>query len=296
MKKWLLVLLLGVAGSMAAQQPVIHLWNGKAPGSEKWTSPETLSPDGKFISNVSDPTLTVYLPDPSKATGAAFVVCPGGGMRVLGWENEGIKTAQWLNQRGIAAFILKYRTFPENMAQPRPSAGGPPSGPRVLPEIRNGNANPDPTNEALNAVVRMAISDAQQALRLVRSRAAEWHVDPHRVGIVGYSAGSGVSIGTALGEKNEAYPDLLVALHGPSLVDVSVPSYAAPAFISVGKGHPNVLQGSIALFSLWRAANRPAEFHVYDIPVAVAGDGDAWRSLEEWLRSRGFLARAETAK
>ena len=292
MKRWIFLLIgiVVIPPCMRAQQEVIQLWNGKAPGSERWANHEALSPDSRIITNVSNPTLTVYLPEASKATGAAFVVCPGGGMRFLSWERDGTQVAEWLNHRGIAAFLLKYRTLPMDASPPRalPLA--------TLGEIKNGNANPEAGNEALNAVIRMAIVDAGQALRIVRSRAVEWHVDPKKVGIMGFSAGSGVSIGAALGEKGEAYPDLLVALHGPSLIDVAVPSYAAPAFIAVGQGHPNVLHGSMALFTLWRSANRPAELHVYDAPIETAGESDCWRSLEAWLQGKAFLQPAEAVR
>src|SRR5678815_4727803 len=123
-----------VGGDVAAQTPQeIRLWSGKAPGSETWTIPEvtTRSSSGdRTIANVSDPSVTVYLPPAAVATGAAVVVAPGGALRVLGWDNEGVKVAQWLNSKGIAALVLKYRTL-----QMMPASGGlrgaPPPGPPV---------------------------------------------------------------------------------------------------------------------------------------------------------------------
>ena len=105
-----------LAGSAAAAQAPqeIRLWPGKAPGSEAWTIEETAttSPSGgRTIANVSDPTVTVFLPPASRATGAAVVVAPGGALRALAWDNEGVKVAQWLNSSGIAALVLKYRTL-----------------------------------------------------------------------------------------------------------------------------------------------------------------------------------------
>ena len=103
--------LLAIASDALAQAPEeIRLWAGKAPGSEKWTVPEvaTTSPAGdRTISNVSDPTVTVFLPVPASATGTAVVIAPGGALRVLGWDNEGVKAAPWLNSKGIAALVLK---------------------------------------------------------------------------------------------------------------------------------------------------------------------------------------------
>jgi len=211
-------------------------------------------------------------------------------MRILSWETEGTRTAEWLNERGITAFILKYRTFPdegahdttikENKALPQVAE---------LNEIVNGNANPERGNEEHNKIMNMAIADARQAIRIVREHSADWHVDPKRIGILGFSAGSGVAIGTTFGEQGEAYPSLLVALHGPSLIDVTVPKYAPSAFIAVGNGHPNVLKGSLALFSLWRAASRAAEFHVFDSSIELAGESEAWPVLALWLRRQGFM-------
>ena len=106
---------LAVAADVAAQTPQeIRLWPGKAPGSENWSVPETTttSPSGdRTIANVSDPSVTVYLPPAATATGAAVVVAPGGALRLLAWDGEGVKVAQWLNSKGIAALVLKYRTL-----------------------------------------------------------------------------------------------------------------------------------------------------------------------------------------
>jgi hypothetical protein len=152
--------LLAIASDAVAQAPQeIRLWPGKAPGSENWTVPETTttSPSGdRTITNVSDPTVTVFLPPAGSAAGPAVVVAPGGALRLLGWDNEGVKVAQWLNSKGIAALLLKYRTL-QTMPGGR-GRGGPPPGvagpgaPRQEMEIRNGNANPEPVDQALREV------------------------------------------------------------------------------------------------------------------------------------------------
>ena len=123
--------LLAIASDAVAQAPQeIRLWPGKAPGSENWTVPEatTTSPTGdRTITNVSDPTVTVFLPPPASATGTAVVVAPGGALRLLGWDNEGVKVAQWLNTKGIAALVLKYRTL-QTMPGSGRGRGAPPPG------------------------------------------------------------------------------------------------------------------------------------------------------------------------
>jgi acetyl esterase/lipase len=289
------------SGVAAAQPQELRLWPGKAPGSEQWSYPETVTTAAsgdRIVTNVSDPTLTVYLPKPSLATGAAVVVAPGGALRLLSLDNEGTKVAEWLNGLGIAAFVLKYRTLQlENPSTPfpRPNADGPP--PREL-DIRNANANPAPDNAALTEVLGMGVADAQQALRLVRRNADAWRIDPERVGLMGFSAGGGVAVAAALAPRGDASPDFLVSLYGPSLVDVNVPEHAPPLFIAVGNAHFNVTNGCLALFAAWKAAGKPAELHVYD--QVSAGFGmtkrglpvDGWTDrLHEWLVARRITTR-----
>ena len=280
-------------------QTELRLWPGKAPGSENWSIPEstTRSPSGdRVIANVSEPTLTLFLPEAAIATGAAAVIAPGGALRVLGFDNEGVKLAEWLNERGIAGFVLKYRTLQQDPSAPRgplPGMPRPGAGAREELVIVNGNANPAPDDAALNTVLELAVADAQAALELVRRRADEWHVDPRRVGIIGFSAGGGVAVGTALAAKPDASPAFLVSVYGPSLQDVNVPANAPPLFIAVGASHFNVTNGCLALFAAWKAAGRPAEIHVYD--GISAGFGmtkrgqpvDGWTDrLHEWLVAR----------
>jgi dienelactone hydrolase len=303
-----------VAAHAAAQTPAeIRLWPGKAPGSEAWTIAETTttSPSGdRTISNVIDPSVTVFLPAPEAATGAAVVVAPGGALRVLGWDNEGVKVARWLNERGIAALVLKYRTLQVAPVAARGrGAAAPPNGPGTLTaprqelEIRKANANPAPDDAALTEVLRMAVADAQQALRLARRHAVTWRIDPTRVGIMGFSAGGGVAVGTAVAERSDASPDFLVSLYGPSLQDVDVPAHGPPLFIAVGATHFNVTNGCLALFGAWKAAGKPAEIHVYDQVSAGFGMSsrgvpvDSWTDrLFDWMIARKIVARTTNAQ
>jgi acetyl esterase/lipase len=313
----LLLLALSAAGA-AAQDPIeIRLWPGGAPGSGDWSVPETVraAPGGdRVIANVSDPTLTVFLPDPARATGTAVVIAPGGALRALSIDNEGVKVARWLNERGIAGFVLKYRTRQQDAGEGRggppagagrgasPAAPGRGSGPAREIEIVNGNANPAPDDAALTEVLQFAVADATAALRLIRRNAEEWQVDPARVGIMGFSAGGGVAVGTALAEHSDGSPDFLVSVYGPSLQDVVVPAHAPPLFIAVGATHFNVTKGCIALFAEWKAAGKPAEMHVYD--GISAGFGMSRRGLpvdgwidrfHEWLVARNLAGPGQAA-
>ena len=299
---FVLGILAATAGDARAQpEQQFHLWPGAAPGSENWKQPEstTRSPSGdRTIRNVSDPSVTVLLPPAAVATGTAVVVAPGGALRLLAWDNEGITVARWLNTRGIAALVLKYRTLQTMPLNDRgresaSAAAGAASSPRQELHIRNANANPEPDNTALQEVLRMAVADAQQAMRLARRNAAQWHIDPARVGIMGFSAGGGIAVGTSLAERSDASPDFVVSLYGPSLQDVNVPPHAPPLFIAVGATHFNVTNGCLALFAAWKASGKPAEIHVYD--QVSAGFGmtkrglpvDSWTDrLLEWLVAR----------
>jgi acetyl esterase/lipase len=294
---------LSAAHSEIQTKSTIPVWPGKAPGSEDWTFSEKVmeGPGGsKIYSNVVNPTLTVYLPDRAKANGTAVILCPGGAMRMLGFaETEQI--AEWLNSKGIAAFILKYRVVPDPPAIGATQPAGPPrpgfqgiGNELSFKEIlnRRGNANPAPDDPMHLKVIAMAISDGQQAIRILRRDAAKYHMDPKRIGILGFSAGGGVAVGTAMKEASDGYPDFVATIYGPSLVDVSVPKLGAPLFIAVMGGHFNVTNGCVALFTLWKEAGRPVEIHVYDpaygpasgMPVASWTD-----RFYDWLRARKFV-------
>jgi dienelactone hydrolase len=302
----LLIVIFAVPSAALMQNVVpqeIRLWPGKAPGTEAWTVAETRTGASATIANVSDPSVTVYLPPPSAATGAAVVVAPGGALRALAWDSEGVKVAQWLNSKGIAALVLKYRTLQQNPAGGARGRGGAPAGfgnaggARVEMEIKNANANPEPGDAALAEVLRMGIADAQQALRLARKNAAEWRIDPTRVGIMGFSAGGGLAVGTVLAERSDASPDFVVSVYGPALQDVIVPAHAPPLFIAVGSTHFNVTNGCLALFAVWKAAGKPAEIHVYDQVSAGFGMStrglpvDTWNErLYEWMLARKIIA------
>jgi acetyl esterase/lipase len=214
-------------------------------------------------------------------------------LRVLGIDSNGTHVARWLNARGIAAFVLKYRT----LQQASGAAGGPPAagarrpmappgsgaGQRQELEIHNANANPAPDDPALAEVLAMGVADAQEAFKLIRRNAQQWRINPARVGIMGFSAGGGVAVGTAMAAKSDAYPDFMFSIYGPALQDVHVPEYAPPLFIAVGSTHFNVTKGCLALFEVWRVAGKPAEMHVYDGVSAGFGLSDLGRPVDGWI-------------
>ena len=234
----------------------IPLYAGVAPGSEgakqkeKWGKVR----DDYVARNVTSPTLTPFLPAKGKATGAAVIVVPGGGFMVLAMNNEGIQVAQYLADHGIAAFVLKYRVRPTpdndaqmqaDMAKMMAGASGPPA-----------NRPPPP------AALPLALDDAQTALRLVRKRAAEWSVDPKRVGMIGFSAGAGTTLGTALRNDPAARADFIGIIYGP-LGTVQVPKPTPPLFAAIAADDPLIGTGDFGLIKSWRDAKAPVEFHLY---------------------------------
>lgn len=290
----ILLFSMSIFSSVNAQE-TIPLWEGKAPGSEEWDYQEKTSsfPDGGSITqNVVSPTITAYLPDPSIANGAAIIVCPGGAFRMLSLDGEGKNVAMWLNKQGFAAFVLKYRLLKtgdsERMAPIDLS--------KIKLSLKYANANPAPDNHELNNVIRLATSDGQQAIRLVRRNAEKWRIDPSKIGIMGFSAGGGIAVGTALLDDPEGYPDFVVSLYGPSMVDVHVPKNAPPLFIAVAADHKPVSMGCVALYSLWNEAGKSAELHVFSKgtgPFGIRLQGlpsDAWPDLFlKWIRGEGLI-------
>lgn len=290
------LLSLGIFSSVNAQE-TIRLWEGKAPGSEGWTHQEktsTFPGGGTIVQDVVDPTITEYLPDPSIANGAAVIVCPGGAFRMLSIEGEGADTARWLNKHGFAAFVLKYRLYKTGDSKDMGMKQMPLS--EIKLSLKNANANPAPDNQELNNVIRLATEDGQQAIRLVRRNSEKWHIDPSKIGIMGFSAGGGVAVGTALLNDPEGYPDFVVTLYGPSMVDVHLPPNAPPLFIAVAANHKPVSQGCVALYNVWIEAGKSAELHIFSKgtgPFGIKSQGlpsDAWPELFlKWIKGEGFI-------
>jgi hypothetical protein len=222
-------------------------------------------------------------------------------------------TAEWLNSRGIAVFILKYRLVPDaanavGSAPPGTSRAGGERGPtrgsaRGMPfggaELsfrdilaRNGNASPSPDNVEIAKITRLAIDDGQQAIRVLRRDAEKYKLDPTKIGIMGFSAGGGVAVGTAVHASADGYPNFVATIYGPSLTEVSVPAEGAPLFVAVMDGHFNVTNGCLVLAALWKEAGRPVEMHVYDHafgPASGMPRENYIDRLAEWLIARRIL-------
>lgn len=271
--------------AIPAQPKAIALGTGPLPGAiaaEAWHSQY----GSVFARNVTIATLTPFLPDPARATGAAVVVAPGGGFRTLSMENEGWDVARALAAKGVAAFVLKYRLnqTPADMAAFERSNSPTGRRPRMSPEQAIAGLGPQ-------------IADARAAFALIRSRAREWHVDPDRIGMVGFSAGAMLTLATTLAGE-DAKPAFIGDIYGP-LAPVTVPKDAPPLFVALAADDPFFANGGIGLIDSWRAAKRPAEFHLFE----QGGHGFGMYQKEttstgwfdafvRWIGMHGMLKRA----
>lgn len=238
-----------------AQPTAIELGTGPLPGataSEAWHSQY----GSVFARNVTVATLTPFLPDPVKATGAAVVVAPGGGFRTLSMKNEGWDVAKALAAKGVAAFVIKYRLnqTPADMAAfERASGPRPPSG---------GARQARPSPSEMMANLGPQIADARAAFALIRRRANEWRVDPDRIGMVGFSAGAMLTMATTLAGQ-DAKPAFIGNIYGP-VAPVSVPADAPPLFVALAADDPLFTDSGFGLVDAWKSAKRPVEFHLYE--------------------------------
>jgi len=260
----------------------IPLYPGVAPGSEKWSYPEKTAgtPDRPQAQNIVRPVLLYYPAEKSNAVGTAMIVAPGGGFRTLMMSYEGVDVARRLNQIGVDAFVLKYRTIYTGPDAPAPGRGPAATGPQAGQNVRE-----------------MAGADGQQAVRLLRQRAADFGVLPNRIGIIGYSAGGAVVLATVYG-PDDGRPNFAAPVYAAGANSNPPPPGAPPLFIAVAADDQTVgFQGSIDLFAAWRKAGLPAELHVFQTGGhgfgKKGGGADRYLDrLEEWLRLNGWLTKA----
>jgi acetyl esterase/lipase len=281
--------------SFAAAPTVIELWPGKPPGETKELPPEQDigKPDDKPVgdrriiklTNVSKPILTIYRPEKDRDTGAAIIICPGGGHRILAYDHEGTEVAEWLVKHGVTGIVLKYRVPARDESK------------RWL----------------------AAVQDAQRAVRLVRSNAGELGVDPKRIGILGFSAG-GETAGltsmlhdqrqySAVDKADEAsarpdfailvYPGGLLEKDNSKLREYAIPSKTTPPmFLAHAFDDPVDVRNSMLLAVELKRLRIPCELHVY----ATGGHGYGMRNTGhpcndwpqrcmEWMTKQGYLQK-----
>ncbi len=278
-------LCLGMGAAALAQRAAVPLWANGAPGSEGKTTPEVVSapnPDGeRIVTGVNIPSLTPYLVRGSKIPVAAIIVAPGGGHYQLTIDDEGYDVAKFLSGHGVAAFVLKYRLAHEK--------------------------------GSTYTVDGDEMNDMRRAIRMVKARAAEWGVDPARVGVLGFSAGGELAIKASLAyddgnssaadpiDKQGSKPAFQVLMYPGGLtpeIDAKVTKDTPPAFLLCGADdRENISQGLPELFVAMKKAGVSAELHEYagvghgfGLRLSQHGGVAEWpQVLLQWMDTRGFL-------
>ena len=251
-------------------------WNKKEKQyfSEVWQT--------EVVTNVIKPTMQVFQPTPEKNTGASVVICPGGGMYALSIESEGNQVAEWLAERGVTAFVLKYRLVPTGEDATKEMVT---DGARVF--LKAGNVLP------------LGISDGLNAIQYVRETAEKYEIDPNKIGIMGFSAGGAVTMGAAFNYEPKNKPNFIVPVYAwmDILPQSGAPADAPPIFVVCASDDPlNLAPASVKIYSEWLKAGKSAELHMY----AKGGHGfgmriknspsDKWiERFGDWLGNEGFL-------
>ena len=275
-------LLLLISSKLIAQQKEILLWPAGAPGSEGKTGKEKIRVvDGdQVLSNIHNPSITPFLPLQEKANGAAVIIVPGGGHRELWITHEGYNEAKWLSERGIAAFVLKYRL------------------------ARDSNST--------YTIDKDELADIQRTIRLVRSRAKEWNIDTARIGVIGFSAGGELAALAAMRfdygnanaidaiDRQSSRPAFQALIYPGNSSRFEVVPNAPPLFILGGyNDREDIAEGIAQVYLKYKKAKVPAELHIY----ANAGHGFGMRERNkgavagwidrfgEWLADRGFTKK-----
>ena len=278
------------AAAMPASE-VLPIWPGAAPGTADWTGPEVFSSmigpaktRIEMVTNVTVPTLTVFRPAAGTANGTAMIVAPGGGFEGLAIEHEGRDVAQWLAERGVTAFVLKYRVRPWPLRVPAASLKQP--------------AWFDAFALQLEPKRQLAVIDGIQAMHYLRANAAKLGIQPDRIGFMGFSGGAMTTMGVILDGPPADRPNFAAPIYG-AMEGLPVPGDAPPLFIAAAQDDPLIpASKSVAMFSAWTAAGRPAELHIYEHgshgfgAIRLGKPVDGWLpALGAWLTDHGWLAR-----
>jgi acetyl esterase/lipase len=268
------------AAATDADTAAIPIWSKAPPGSERRAGEAEQLEAGVYVHNVHRPSVTVSRPDARRANGAAIIIVPGGGHRMLVFQNEGMAPARALNRFGITTFVLKYRLARE--------------------------AGSTYTIEA------NAVADAKRAIRWVRAHAKDYGVDPHRVGIMGFSAGGelvslladnpqpNVAAPADAIDRQSARPDFQILVYpGPLGIPARSVAGAPPAFIAAGSLDRCCAPPALTLYTQLREAGVSAELHMFagtdhGFNVAVHNDRVSiqhWPDrLADWLSDEGWLS------
>jgi acetyl esterase/lipase len=288
-KTFAVVVLSSFSLAALSQDKLIRLYDGPAPGSEKWKQTEQESRTNlwqtRIAFNVVNPTLTVFQPAAGHANGTAVIICPGGAFFALSMDSEGFDVAHWLTQKGVTCFVLKYRLVECQTDDP-------------TTEVMTRG----PLDPIVAPIVKLALADGNAAIGYVRQHAADYDVNPDRIGIIGFSAGGTVAVSVAINYTAATrpnfvapiYPDFAWAIKGNG-----VPTDAPPAFVAAASDDQlGLTPQSIQIYQAWIAAGKSAELHLF----AKGGHGfgmrqqhlpsDLWIQIfANWLDMQGLLTK-----
>jgi len=294
MRRFLLRLTCAVVllAPLSIAQQTIPLYSSPPPGTPAQTYPEkqyfSQAWHTNVVTNVTEPSLTVFKPTNGQNSGSGIVICPGGGYMALSIDSEGNDVARYLAARGMTAFVLKYRLAPTATD---------------ATQLFGDLWAHDRTK--LDAMIDqdrpLAVDDGLAAVAYVRKHAAEWGISPDRVGIVGFSAGGGVTAGVAFGYKADSRPAFVAPIYagGGTFRGRQVPEDAPPMFLAAATDDGlGLMPVSLLLYKEWTDAHKPAELHLY----AKGGHGfgmrkqniptDHWIDrFADWLELEGFLKK-----
>ena len=263
---------IALLAAVSARAQTVNVWPGVAPGSERWTQKERVvenTPVGTVVFDVVTPTLTAYLPERSKATGTGVIVAPGGAFVALAISLEGDDVARWLQERGVAAFVLKYRIVE-----------------------KRGEGIPAGMN--MDEVGKYGIADGIQALKVVRQHAAEWGVSPDRVGFMGFSAGAMVTSGALLQTDAAARPNFAAMIYGgPFGVMPAIPSKLPPMFLAWAQDDNVALAPIIKFHEALKSAGHKPEVHVYSAGGHGFGMRKQGTTSDHWIDELYFWLEAQ---
>jgi acetyl esterase/lipase len=272
---------------------VVELWGGLPPGAKPLPAAESQVVNTKGwrpiteIHNVSTPSFTVFRPAKGQANGSAMVVLPGGAFGILAWDVEGTEVAEFLAKRGITAFVLKYRVndpTPEDL--------------RAFMALMSDPTKP-PDAATLGKILRIkaevAVEDAMQAMRLLRTNPARYGINPNRIGMMGFSAGAITTLAVLQRADDGTRPNIAAPIYGLA-IDTEVPAKTPPLFMAVAKDDPVMASASTDIQNAWQAAGKASELHILESGEHGFGlgraDTDSTRFpdlLETWLRAQGFI-------
>jgi acetyl esterase/lipase len=268
--------------SAAPTPKTVNLWPGVAPGSEQWKQTEATLRPGTIV-NVTTPTLTVYSPAPSTATGTAVIIAPGGGFVGLSIDSEGHDVAKWLVARGITAIVLKYRTV--QLEGQDPAQLGQSAGARFRAQLSN--------YALIDEDGKYGIADGIQAVKVVRAHAAEWGLSPDRIVFTGFSAGGMVTVFTAL--QPDARPNYAAPIYGApiSAVPPIPPQGLPPVFMAMAQDDTLAGPMIVALYDAVKAAGYKPEFHIYTSGGHGWGMRKQGKTSDHWIDEFYFWLEAQ---